>query len=273
MLSPETKKMLENALKQDIGKGDITSKITPEKKCTALIKAGENCTLAGIEEAVYLLKKNKVNAISRKKDGSRIRKSETILRLEGSNKKILSLERVCLNIIGRMSGIATLCTKAKEKMKNTKTTLAVTRKTVPGFQLLDKKAAETTGIWGHRKNLTEMVLLKENHLIFFENISKAVAKAKRTGKKVEVETEKMDEALEATRAKPDTIMLDNFSPKLAKKTIQKIRENGFNGKIELSGGITTKNLHNYKSLGADYVSMGELTKNARMIDFSLEISK
>jgi len=271
MVSKEIKKELEVYLKQDLGKGDVTARVTPRRNCTATITSNENCYLAGVEEVSYLFSSRKLKVKSHKKDGEKTKKNQKILSITGENRKILSLERMCLNILGRMSGVATLCTEAKKKAG--KTRLAVTRKTAPGFQLLDKKAAETAGVWSHRKNLFEMVLLKENHLKFFDSIREAVAKAKKTGKKVEAEAETQKDALEAAKENPFIIMLDDFSPKKAKETIILLRKNGFAGKIELSGGITIKNLSKYSKIGADIISMGELTKKANMVDFSLRVVK
>jgi nicotinate-nucleotide pyrophosphorylase (carboxylating) len=271
MISPEVEKQLQEYLREDISEGDITSAITPLKECQASIKANQKCVLAGIEEAEFLFKSAGLETKKLKKDGDKAKPKEKILIIKGNNRKILTLERVCLNIIGRMSGVATLCTKAKNKMKKTKTILAVTRKTIPGFQTLDKKAAEIAGLWSHRKNLAEMILIKDNHLEFFKNITEALQIAKKTGKKTEIETKNQKEAIEAAKQNPDMIMLDNFNPTDAKKTIEKIKKTGYQGKIELSGGITIKNLKNYMNIGADYISMGELTKNAKILDFSLDI--
>lgn len=278
MLTAETEARLLSYLHEDVGNGDVTTEITPQRECHAAITVNEKCVVAGVEEAVFLLKNSGLHPRPLKKDGQWARKGEKIMVVVGNNRKVLTLERVCLNILGRMSGVATLCAKAREKInlvkgrKNPgKIVIAVTRKTVPGFQLLDKKAAEVAGCWGHRKNLSEMILLKDNHLAFFPDTLSAVRRAKETGKKFEVEVESMEQALEAAVAQPDIIMLDNFSHAEAKKTIRTLRKKGFKGKIELSGGITLKNLNNYSKLGADIISMGELTKRAKIIDFSLDI--
>ncbi len=274
MLSASAKKSIKLFLGQDLGKGDVTSAITPQANAQAIVKANQECLLAGIEEAKYLLESRGLKVKLHKKDGSKARKGKKILSMRGNNRRILEAERVCLNILGRMSGVATYCAQARKAAGNTKTRLAVTRKTVPGFQELDKKAAQVTGLWTHRKNLAEMVLFKENHLIFFESISHALKTAKKkTNKKIEIEVETPKQALEAARENPFMIMLDNFSPKKAKATIRLLRSKGFNGKIELSGGITLKNLRKYSNLGADIISMGEPTKKAEIIDFSMGVKK
>ena len=257
-------------MSQDVSGKDITSELIPKTNCKAVIKVNENCVLAGVEEATYLFREHELKVKVHKNDGTHANKKSKIITIIGSAQKILTIERISLNILGRMSGVATICAEAKKKSKNTK--LAVTRKTIPGFQAFDKKAAEIAGVWSHRKNLNEMILLKDNHLKFI-GIKEGIAKAKKTGKKIEIEVENEKEALEAAREKPNFIMLDNFSQKNAKKTIKKLREKGFNGKIELSGGITIKNLPKYSNLGADLISMGELTKKAKIIDFSMDVIK
>ncbi len=270
MLSTEMKRLLSGYLSQDISSKDVTSAITPQKKCTAAIKANENLFLAGVEEVSYLFSSAGVKVKALKKDGRKIRKGNVVLELSGNNRKILEAERVALNLLGRMSGVATLCTEAKKKSRGIR--IAVTRKTIPGFQVFDKKAAETAGVWSHRKNLSEMILLKENHLGFFSGIKEALKAARKSGKKTEIEVENKKQALDAAQENPPIIMLDNFSPQQAKRTIKEMRKAGFKGKIELSGGITIKNLSKYTNLGADIISMGELTRNARIMDFNLESS-
>ncbi len=161
---------------------------------------------------------------------------------------------------------------SSRKAKNGRSPIiAVTRKTVPGFQLLDKKAAQAAGCWTHRKDLSEMILLKDNHLAFFPDALRAAQRAKATGKKFEIEAGNGGQALQAAIVRPDILMLDNFTAQQARKTIKLLRKKGFSGKIELSGGITLKNLKGYSTLGADIISMGELTKKAKIIDFSLDI--
>src|SRR3989344_5219126 len=235
MISFETEAKLLSILKEDIGSGDITSAITPAAECTAQIKTNEACTLAGIEEIAFLFKSAGLTVHTHKKDGEIAKKGQKILEVHGSNRKILSYERVCLNILGRMCGVATMCAKAKTIAQ--KETIAVTRKTVPGFQSLDKKAAEIAGCWTHRKSLSEMILLKDNHLKFFADPNVAALRAKKTGEKFEVEVENEKDALAAAQAAPDIIMLDNFAPKDAKRTIKILRKNAYRGQIELSGGV------------------------------------
>ncbi|VVB99520.1 Uncharacterised protein [uncultured archaeon] len=270
MLTQEIEERLMDYLKEDFGTGDITSAITPSRECLASINVNEPCTLAGMEEVSFLMRYMGLKVKPLKADGEAVKKREKVLEAYGESRKILSAERVCLNILGRMSGVASMCAKARKIC--VKETIALTRKTVPGFQLLDKKAGQAAGAWTHRKNLAEMMLLKDNHLRFFAGSIEAAKTAKASGKMFEIEAENAEDALAVLQANPDMIMLDNFNPQDAKKTISKLRKAGFHGKIELSGGITLKNLKTYCNMGADIISMGELTKKARIVDFSLDIT-
>ena len=271
MLTFEMESRLMDYPREDIGQGDPTTALTPQNECIAKIFANEPCTLAGIEEISFILKKSGLQVKQHKKDGQQARRHEMVIEIFGNNRKILPLERTCLNMIGRMSGVATLCSLAKKIAA--KETIAVTRKTVPGFQLLDKKAAEVAGCWTHRKNLAEMVLLKDNHLHFFQSAGAAAKRAHELSGEFEIEVENEYDAREVAKYNPTIIMLDNFTPKDAKKTIRVLRKGGFGGKIELSGGIRLSNLKKYTGLGADIISMGELTKKAKIVDFSLDISE
>ncbi|HIH09120.1 MAG TPA: carboxylating nicotinate-nucleotide diphosphorylase [Candidatus Diapherotrites archaeon] len=271
MIPPDVKGQLVRYFEEDLGRGDITARITPRKTCTATITANEKCTIAGIEEIGFLLGHFGLKVKRLAKDGKEIRPKTAVMQIYGDNRKILSLERVCLNILGRMSGVATLCTRAKRRIGKSAVMLAVTRKTAPGFQLLDKKAAQVAGLWTHRKDLSEMILLKDNHLKFFPTALDAAKAAARTGKKFEIEAENEWQAISAALEKPDILMLDNFSPKRARKAVAYLRKLGFNGKIELSGGITIANLNNYTKIGADIISMGELTRKAHILDFYLDV--
>ncbi|MBN2066974.1 MAG: carboxylating nicotinate-nucleotide diphosphorylase [Candidatus Diapherotrites archaeon] len=272
MLSSEMKKQLEQFLKQDIGNGDVTSAVLPKQKCNAKIIAKESCTVAGLEEAKFLFNSKGVKAKPLFKDGSKVKNRATVMRLHGLNKGILSVERTALNVIGRMSEVATICNEAKKLSKEA--TIALTRKTMPGFNLFDKKAASLSGIWPHRTNLSSFVLLKDNHVPFFKSPCDAVlaARKKQPGMKVEVEVENLKQALLAAKARPSIIMLDNMPPKKAAAAIKKLRK-VFSGKIELSGGINMKNLSTYAKAKPDIISMGSLTYATRWRDFSLKVSR
>jgi len=273
MLTSKMKTKLIAFYRDDVGKRDITTALVRESKSNAAIVAKEKAFLAGIEEVSFLGKKYGLKVKHLKKDGQKVKKNQKILVLFGSNKKILQLERTMLNILGRMSGISTECRKAVEKVKkNRKLKLALTRKTTPGFSLFEKKAAELGGVWEHRLNLSSAVLLKDNHLKYFNSVTEAIKKARKKYKmrKIEIEVETIKQAKEAAENNVDIIMLDNMSVKTARKAIAEIRKRS-KAKIELSGGINLKNLKQYATLNSDIISMGYLTKQAKSIDFSLEM--
>ncbi len=274
MLSKEMKKKLLAILREDIGRGDVTSAVLPLRQCRARVVAKEPCVVAGLEEAKFLFRQKGVKPKAIVKDGGRARKDATILRLSGRNRSIFSVERSALNVLGRMSEVASTCAEAK-KIVGKGITLALTRKTMPGFNLFDKKAALIGGVWPHRINLNSFVLLKENHLHFFGSPFDAVAAAKKKhGRKmkVEVEVESLLQALNAARAKPEIIMLDNFSLKKVLPAVKALRK-VFSGKIELSGGITMKNLRAFARARPDIISMGSLTYSTKWHDFSLLLEK
>jgi nicotinate-nucleotide pyrophosphorylase (carboxylating) len=271
MLSNSMKQKLLDAVREDIAGKDVTSSLLKPEKCKAIIIAKSSGIIAGLEEITFLFKSRKINVKSFIKEGQKINKNQKIMELTGINNYILVIERTALNVLGRMSGVATLAKKLKKKSV---VPISATRKTLPGFNEFDKKACEIAGILPHRKNLNEMVLLKENHLIFFNSVSEAIKKAKkiyRGKKKIEIETINLKQAKEAVKYNPDIIMLDNFSVKNAKKAIKEIKKLNKKTKIELSGGITLKNLHKYSLLKPDFISLGEITKNAVQVDFSLKV--
>ncbi|MFH1255963.1 MAG: carboxylating nicotinate-nucleotide diphosphorylase [Candidatus Diapherotrites archaeon] len=268
---PFVRKRLLEFVESDIAYGDVTTAIVPEDECVAEVFAQRDCVLAGIEECLFLCWHYSLKAEAPFSDGSRVKPGTIVMRINGSNQPILQLERTLLNVLGRMSGVATACANAAEKAAGIR--VAVTRKTFPGLNELDKKAAAIGGADPHRLNLSDMVLLKGNHLAFFGSVKEAVNAAKKKtsfSKKIEVETTSAKEAVEAAEAKADIIMLDNFSAEDAKKGIEGIRKKG-NSIIELSGGISLENIEKYAALKPDVISLGAITKNAEWIDFSLKI--
>lgn len=269
MLSRQEIKRLLLYLKDDHAAQDLTSAITPLERAKAVIRANESCVLAGIEEAAFLFESQGLQIRALKKDGTKLSKGP-VLEILGRNRDILRVERIALNVLGRMSGVATLCKEAR-KIAGKRTKIALTRKTVPGFNLFDKKAARIAGVWPHRMNLEEAILFKENHLGFFKTLADAISVGKKAGKTVEIEVENERQALEAAESEPDILMLDNFSLFQAKRTLSKVRRVSPKTRIELSGGITRTNLGRFSALKPDILSVGYLTKNAKMVDFSLDM--
>jgi len=274
MLSDELKKRLVQFLDDDHFHQDATAAITPEKTATAVIKANEPATLAGLEEALFLSAHAGLTVQAKKKDGDAVHAGDIILQATGSNRAILSVERTALNVLGRMSGVATLCRHA-QGIAGQNATVALTRKTVPGFNLFDKKAAEVAGIWPHRLHLEDAVLIKENHLEFFANPAdavKAAFAAHKDQKTVEIEVQTLDQLKSALSMpqKPDMVMLDNFALSAAEEAVAWCRNHAPDVKIELSGGIRLSNLAAFAALQPDYISLGALTKQTNGVDFSLD---
>ena len=275
-------KRLLDILAEDIGQGDITTALTipAESTSEAQIVAKEAGIAAGIEEAKVLLESLGLKVETLASDGEKINPKQTLMKIRGNTRTILSTERTILNIVSRMSGIATTTRRLVEKLQKAKlgTKIACTRKTAPGLLYLDKKAVLVGGGDTHRLHLDDMVLIKDNHIAVAGSIEVAVKRAKEVGsftKKIEVEVSSAEDALAAAKAGADIIMLDNFSPKQVEKAVSRLEEAAFSGKvlIEASGGITAENILEFASKRVDIVSLGELTHSAKTLDLSLEITK
>jgi nicotinate-nucleotide pyrophosphorylase (carboxylating) len=271
-----------DVLAEDIGQGDITTALTipAESTSEAQIVAKEAGIAAGIEEAKVLLESLGLKVETLASDGEKINPKQTLMKIRGNTRTILSTERTILNIVSRMSGIATTTRRLVEKLQKAKlgTKIACTRKTAPGLLYLDKKAVLVGGGDTHRLHLDDMVLIKDNHIAVAGSIEVAVKRAKEVGsftKKIEVEVSSAEDALAAAKAGADIIMLDNFSPKQVEKAVSRLEEAAFSGKvlIEASGGITAENILEFASKQVDIVSLGELTHSAKTLDLSLEITK
>ncbi|MBU0731758.1 carboxylating nicotinate-nucleotide diphosphorylase [Patescibacteria group bacterium] len=264
-----------DVLDEDVGKkGDITSahilKGVKKKKADAVIKAHEKGIVAGVEEMEWFLKQNKLKTKVFKRDGEKASKGDKILKISGKPKDILKTERVVLNVISRMSGIATECAKLRVYTKG-KVVPCPTRKTL--WSLMDKKACVVGGGGSHRLGLWNFILIKDNHLDLLNNdMKKALAPLQKSKRVVEVEVSDKGQALEAAGYNPDIIMFDNWKPKKIKKMINKIdREYKENEIIfEASGGITRDNIKKYVQAGVDVISLGYITHSAKSMDFSLD---
>lgn len=255
-------------LKEDLGKaGDITSNLLIKNNETAkgIIFSKQNGIVSGLEEAYWIAQKYQLSPTLFKKDGEKIKKGEKLIKLHGSIKNILKTERLLINILGRMSGIATQ-TKKFSNQKNF--LICATRKTLWG--LMDKKAVTVGGGGTHRLGLYDFILIKENHLKFNKNIEKQIEKIKKQNKFWEIEVENKKELLWAVNLNPDAIMLDNFSPKEIinnKKILKKYPQIIW----EASGGITAENISQYQKTEVDIISLGSLTHSAKSLDISLDI--
>jgi len=279
------KKLLEEKLKQilseDIGQGDVTAAavIPPNLTVQAEVIAKQDGIAAGIEEATVLAECLGLKVKANISDGQKIRNKQVLINLSGDAQTILSIERTLLNVVSRMSGIATQTRMLTEKLREgkVKAKIAATRKSAPGLLYFDKKAVIIGGGDSHRLHLDDMLLIKDNHLAIVGNVQEAVKRAKANAsfsKKVEVEVTKADDALKAAKAGADVIMLDNFSPAQAKATSEALKKAGFGDVLlEVSGGITAENLLEYAKAEVNIISMGELTHSVKALDVSLEVVK
>ncbi len=278
------RKLVEEKLKQiladDIGQGDVTAAIIPANLTVkAEVIAKEKGIVAGIEEAKLLSEYLGLSTIAKVSDGAKIKNKQVLMQISGDAQTILSVERTMLNLLSRMSGIATKTRALVEKLEkaNVKAKVAATRKSAPGLLYFDKKAVSIGGGDPHRLHLDDMVLIKDNHLAIVEGIEEAVKKAKAKAsftKKIEVEVNNIEDTLKAAKAGADIIMLDNFSPKQVKNSCEALQKAGFGGiLLEVSGGITSENLLEYAKAKVDIISLGELTHSVKALDISLEIVK
>ncbi|MCX6671121.1 MAG: carboxylating nicotinate-nucleotide diphosphorylase [Euryarchaeota archaeon] len=269
---------IDRFLREDVGKkGDITSDaLFTKQTARAVIIAKEDCVVAGLQEAQQVFKKVGASAQLLFKDGTAVRKGNTVIEVQGLVRSILKSERLALNIIGRMSGIATETKKIVQCCKkiNPTVTIAATRKTTPGFRMFEKKAIILGGGEPHRYGLYDAVLIKDNHLKMIDSIEEAIMKIKRKlpGNPIEIEVENETDATAAARLNVEIIMLDNFDPKTGRNVARKIRQINPGILIEVSGGITADNIEQYASF-VDRISLGCLTHSVKNKDFSLEIFK
>ncbi len=249
------RKVLEEKLLQllaeDVGQGDVTTAaIVPEGQIVeAAVVAKESGVVAGIEEISVLAEALGLEGEAYASDGAEVKKGETFLKLRGDAQTILSAERTLLNLLSRMSGIATKTRRMVEKLHEAKmsTKIAATRKSAPGMLYFDKKAIAVGGGDPHRLHLDDMVLIKDNHVVLAGGVVKAVEKAKAAvsfTKKIEVEVTKVSDALAAVKAGAEIVMLDNFTPKQAEQAVEALKKAGLRGKsiLEASGGINEENL-------------------------------
>jgi nicotinate-nucleotide pyrophosphorylase (carboxylating) len=273
------REILVKFLQEDVGAGDITSDniICADMEAKAeIVCKSRFAIVCGLEEASMLFDICGCKSEILVKDGSKVVKGAVVMNVSGYARAILKAERTVLNIIMRMSGIATQTRRTVDLAKGV--TILATRKTAPGLRYFDKKAVVLGGGATHRMRLDDMVLIKDNHLVLVSDLGKCIRLAKKnvgSSIKVECEVRTKEEALAAVAAEADTVMLDNFTPKEAQQTIRQIRRMGLRNKvkIELSGGINQNNIRQYSRTKPDFISLGYITHSSKTIDFSLEIMK
>ena len=272
--------LIRSALKEDIGDGDHStlSSIPADAKGKAVLKIKQDGILAGMQVAEHIFRYKEPGIVFKayKKDGDNMQFGEIAYDVEAHVHTILQCERLVLNCMQRMSGIATLTKSYTDKLKDYKTNLLDTRKTTPNFRLLEKEAVRIGGGFNHRHGLYDMIMLKDNHIDYAGGLEKAIERAHeyvlnfKPGLKIEVETRSIEDVrkvMEVGKGKVFRIMLDNFTPQLVGEAVQLI-----NGQFETeaSGGINLDNIEDYARTGVDYVSVGGLIHQARSLDLSLK---
>jgi nicotinate-nucleotide pyrophosphorylase (carboxylating) len=269
--------IIRNALQEDIGTGDLTTlSIIPVGSVTdGFIYAKAAGVVAGLAVAkrVFEILNSEVRFVAQKADGDRIAKGDILALISGPAQAVLSGERVCLNLLQRMSGIATRTAGITAIIKDYKTVVVDTRKTTPGLRILEKYAVVAGGGKNHRFGLYDAVLIKDNHIKVAGGIQKAVALAKANAPhtaKIEVEVENLEGVNEALAAKADIIMLDNMNLDTIREAVKAI---GGKALVEVSGGVNESNVLDYAKAGVDIVSVGALTHSVKALDISLDVGE
>jgi nicotinate-nucleotide pyrophosphorylase (carboxylating) len=270
--------LVQAAMAEDLGEGDHSSLavIPSDARGKAVLKIKQEGILAGVEIADKIFHLREPSALfqAHKKDGESMQVGDTAFIIEASVHTILASERLVLNCMQRMSGIATLTHEYVQAIRGYSSKILDTRKTTPGFRLLEKEAVRIGGGLNHRFGLFDMIMLKDNHVDYGGGIRKALDKAYvyvqkyKPGLKIEVEARTLEDVREVVASgKADRIMLDNFSPELLAEALQLIQKKI---ETEASGGINLENIRNYAATGVDYISIGALIHQARSLDLSLK---
>lgn len=261
------------ALREDLGSGDVTSEILvpPGLHGQAVIQAKEPLIVAGLEIAIraFNLLSGEVRVLARSEDGRKVEAGAVLLELEGAVRDLLGGERVALNILQHLSGVATLTRRFVDAVEGTGTKILDTRKTLPGMRALEKYAVRVGGGVNHRSSLSEGILVKENHLAACGGVTEAVKALKRKAPhtlRVEIEASTLEEVEEALAAGVDAILLDNMSIDTILEAVKRVRGTA---QLEVSGGVRLENVREIAETGVDAISVGMLTHSAPGVDISM----
>lgn len=270
---PDIIQCIHRALAEDIGSGDVTTNsiVSPDSRMSAKIIAKQDGIAAGlgVAKAVFDILDQSVQFDQLVQDGTAVVNRTTLARVSGPARSLLTAERVALNFLCRMSGIATLTRQFVDTIQGTKAAILDTRKTAPGLRAADKLAVRLGGGQNHRVGLYDMILIKDNHIDFAGSLQTAVAKARaaNAGLQIEVETRTLDDVQAALDLEVDWIMLDNMSCEMMK---QAVKMNAGRARLEASGNVTLQNVRQVAETGVDYISIGALTHSVKVFDASLE---
>ncbi len=280
-ISPVVKDLIKKALKEDCASKDLTTYGLSIKdvKTKAVICAKQDGVLAGLDIAKEVFKTSgRVKFSSKHKDGFHFKNGSEIARIEAKASVILAAERVAVNLLSHLSGIATFTDKFVKVVTNNKIKIYDTRKTLPLMRELEKYAVRVGGGHNHRMNLEESLMIKDNHINIYKKKYKSqdyiikmmqILKKRYPGKKIILEVHNLSEWIQAMKVKPDVVMFDNWSPEDIDMALQMLNKRNF--EIEISGSIRLKQLERILSLGIDRISLGRITHSAPAVDFSLEI--
>jgi len=265
---------------EDIGFEDLTTQalIPPSMVIRGRIVAQEEGVVAGLELASSIFREFSIQTSLKKQDGDWVAPWEVLMEVEGEARSILSVERTALNLLMRMSGIATLTHRIIEMVREVNPTVIIagTRKTTPGLQFFEKDAIRVGGGDTHRYRLDDAVLIKDNHLALVGSVTEAVERARKHAsftKKIEVEADTLDQALQAAQAGADIVLLDNMSLDQIRTVLSLLKNGGLRDKVlvEASGGINPDNIMAYAKLEVDIISTGYITHSARSLNLNLEL--
>lgn len=272
---------LKKFIDEDVRSGDLTTRLTIPEDTTAVatIYAKERSVLAGIEEVAAIARFSDLTYEVLAFEGNWVDPQQPVMRLKGSAQTLLTIERVCLNIVQRMSGIATKVNKMVSVARegNPKIRVAATRKTTPGFRFFEKRAVVVGGGDSHRYALDDMVLIKNNHITAAGGVRAAVTAAREAvsfSKKISCEARTLQQTQEAIAAGADIILLDNFKPKDVGGLVEVLKREGLRDKVilEVSGGVNEENAKEYAASGVDVLSSGALTHSFKSSDFNMVLS-
>jgi nicotinate-nucleotide pyrophosphorylase (carboxylating) len=278
LTTAEIRRAVRAALAEDLGSGDVTTLATvpPGAKSVALMRAREPLVVAGIQfaEIAFKLLSKKIQIKNFARDGQRVQAGETILKISGSSRAILNAERVALNFVQRLSGVATATAQFVDAIQGTSAKILDTRKTTPGWRRFEKFAVAGGGGKNHRLGLFDMVLIKDNHLVALRNekpnaIAAAILRARKKFPKLKIEAEAdtLEQVAQAADAGADIILLDNMTPAQLRSAVKTIRDRA---KTEASGGVNLKTVRKIAATGVDFISVGAITHSARAVDIGLD---
>ncbi len=266
------KTIVKQALSEDLRpSGDITTKVIKNKKVNAKIIAGQNCVIGGLSFAkeAFKISDKKITFKAKTKDGRKVNKGKVIAVLRGNASGILKSERVALNFLGLTSGVATITNRFVKKVKGKSCKICCTRKTLPNLRLIQKYGVRLGGGINHRFNLSDEILIKDNHISVNKNIRDLVKRAikNRRGKKITVEVDNLNQLKKIVGLKFNRVLFDNMNPKNLRKAV-KMSKRFY--ETEASGGVTLSNVRKIAATGVKRVSIGQITHSAPAVDFKLD---